>query len=492
MKIHMIGHASIFVETQDARVLMDPVLWDPFCEGLNETCPKREVIAEKLPEYDFLVISHQHLDHFDLRSLAYLPKNVDVLIPKDSLIADSLRQLGYSRIYCLGDFQKVRIGSTTLMTTRSEVRVPEFGMVFADDSGVFWNTVDTYFAPPTIQTVRANYPKIDFLLTTWHVSLETKYQYNQHCSFPFALYGELLNLIQLVSPKAIAPGAQGWKFIKEAAWQNQVVFPLTRERFCYDLKQVLPNIGDNIFVLDPSDVFTLNQEKYHLQVGACKYVNKIADDRESIEFAPVNVGANLIDGNPEKYDISLMKSVINQEIAEELSKFIQDNLHTLFSNHHYWKVIYQLEVVFPDSVCKWNIDFSQPSITVTEGRNPLANLFTYLTASSLYSLIQKKRDWDYLLCSGEYRHFHKIYSPTPLEILTPPESAIQDPITLKLSSAYIAGGNIKTELAKVIDSHPNIPAHQFQEDTDYSRMFNLGDILIKVNKKSKEKQVSNL
>ena len=220
MKIHMIGHASIFVETQDARILMDPVLWDPFCEGLNETCPKRELIPEKLPEYDFLIISHQHLDHFDLRTLAYLPKNVDVLIPKDAVIADSLRQLGYVHIYPLREFQKVRIGSTTLMTTRSEVRVPEFGMLFADESGVFWNTVDTYFAPHTIQAVKANYPEIDFLLATWHISLENKYQLNQNLQFPFALYGELINLIQLIEPKAIAPGAQGWKYIKEAAWQN--------------------------------------------------------------------------------------------------------------------------------------------------------------------------------------------------------------------------------------------------------------------------------
>jgi len=32
MKIHLIGHASIFVETQDCRIPMDTVLWDSFCE----------------------------------------------------------------------------------------------------------------------------------------------------------------------------------------------------------------------------------------------------------------------------------------------------------------------------------------------------------------------------------------------------------------------------------------------------------------------------
>ncbi len=85
-----------------------------------------------------------------MRSLAYLPKTVDVLIPKDKLIEDCLRKLGYSRIYPLSDFSKVNVGSTTMMTTRSDIPVPEFGMVFADDTGVFWNAVDSLFSPQTI------------------------------------------------------------------------------------------------------------------------------------------------------------------------------------------------------------------------------------------------------------------------------------------------------------------------------------------------------
>lgn len=137
MEIHMIGHASIFVETQDCKILMDPVLWDTHSEGIEDVCPKREVNHERLPEFDLLIISHRHTDHFDIRSLAYLPKTVDVLIPKDKLLENCLRKLGYLHIYPLGDFSEVKIGSTSLLTTRSENRVPEYGMVFADPSGIF-------------------------------------------------------------------------------------------------------------------------------------------------------------------------------------------------------------------------------------------------------------------------------------------------------------------------------------------------------------------
>jgi hypothetical protein len=479
MKIHMIGHASLLVETQDARVLMDPVLWDPFCEGLNETCPKREVFPERLPEFDFLVISHQHLDHFDLRSLAYLPKHVDVLIPPDPLIKSTLQELGYRNVYALNDFQKVKIGSTILMPTRSEIPVPEFGMVFADPSGVFWNTVDTYFAPPTIRTVQSHFPQIDFLLSTWHISLEVKYQLNQSISFPFALYGELLRLIQLISPEAIAPGAQGWKYINEAAWQNRVVFPVTRERFCHDVAQVLPDIRDRIYVLNPGDTFTLDQGTYHLEVGGCEYARMVEDDRDQIEFSPVTVGSALRDANPANENVAQMHQVISQEMSVAFSDFIQENLQTLFASHCQWQVVYQLEVVFPDGQRTWQIDFSQADVRAIEKRNPLANFFTYITASSLYALIQKRRDWDYLFCSGEYRQFHKVYQVSSAGLSIPPEGLLEDPLSLKYSARYVAGGGVKAELAK-LKAQGSIVSSSTQIAGPNYPMLNLGNMLIKV------------
>ena len=480
MKIHMIGHASIFVETQDCRILMDPVLWDPFCEGLNESCPKREVVHEKLPEFDFLVISHKHLDHFDIRSLAYLPKKVDVLIPKDKLIEDCLRKLGYSRIYALSVFSKVKVGSTTMMTTRSEIPVPEYGMVFADETGVFWNAVDTLFSPETIQKVRATYPCIDFLLTPWHISLEGKYQYNQNICFPFSLYGYLFNLINLIQPKAISPGAQGFKYIKESSWQNQVVFPVTRERFCHDIKIAFPEVKDNIFSLDPGDILIIDKEKYHHSVETCEYVNKVFDDRECLEFSPVQIGTKLVDSNPENYNVESMKQVIEEEICSNLSKFIMAHTESLFTEHHRWKVIYQLEIIFPDGSQKWHIDFSEYPIKVIVGNNPLSNLFTYITASGLYSLILKKRDWDYLLCSGEYRNFHKVYSITHLGIIPAEDSIMKDPIELKFPSEEIGGNNVYEEVDKWLDLNQNMSI----VDKDNNSMFKLGNVFFKKKQRS--------
>ena len=475
MQVHLLGHASLFVETEDCKILIDPVLQDPFCEGLNAACPQREVFKNNLPEYDFLIISHRHLDHFDLRSLAYLPKNVDVLIPQDNLIKDCLLQLGYSQIYPLADFTKVRSGSTMIMTTRSEVRVPEFGIVIKDDSGVFWNTVDTFFASQTIAKVKKSFPEIDFLLTTWHISLESKYQYNQPVSFPYELYSYLLKLIELIDPKAIAPGAQGFKYIGASAWQNNLVFPQTREKFCQDLQVAFPNLKDNIFEFDPGDVISFDRGKYKLLQQASPYAQMTADDRKVVDFAPVVAGNPLVDRNPEKYDGDLMQQQIKQEIGVNLPQFINNNLESLFQLHQQWNVIYQLTVVFPDGEEKWHVDFSQSPIEIKSGRNPLANYFTYITASTLYSLIQRDRDWDYALCNGEYRKWQKIYILDKTNLKYPQQVDFIDPIQLQFSSAYVAERNIYKELNSLNISKEGVSLSS-------SSMLNLGNILIKKKK----------
>ena len=220
------------------------------------------MIHEQIPEFDLLIISHQHLDHFDIRSLAYLPKTVTVLIPKDKLLETCLRKLGYSQIYHLSDFSEVNLGSTRLIATRSENRVPEYGIVFADESGVCWNQVDTVVSLDTIRFVKSRYPQVDLLLATWQPMLEVNYQNNYSLSFPYSQYNELLEKISLIQPKAIAPGANGVKFINGSSWLNQIVFPVTQEQFCKDVKMVYPEIGENVFTFDPGDILAFKNSEF--------------------------------------------------------------------------------------------------------------------------------------------------------------------------------------------------------------------------------------
>lgn len=431
MRIHMIGHASIFVETEDCNILMDPVLFDPHAEGIEDICPKREVIHDQIPEFDVLVISHRHLDHFDIRSLASLPKHVDVFIPQDKLLKTCLSKLGYSNIYYLKDESEVKIGSTHLIATRSENRVPEYGMLFADPSGVFWNQVDSDVSLKTIQFVKSRYPEIDFLLASWQPMLEANFQDNENLSFPYSSYNQELEKVSLIKPKAVSPGANGFKFVRGSFWLNQIVFPVTREQYCRDVHIVCPEVGNNVFALDPGDVLNFQNGEFNYMPASSEFVKKLEDNRDELYFSPVNVESNLIDDNVDNYNIEEVRKTIEEEVCINLSQFFTDNKNSLFIEHCRWQVIYQLEVIFPDCVEQWYFDFTEKIIQAKPGKHSLANFFTTISASSLYGFIEGIKGWDYAHMGGYYRSFKKIYVPTTHGIAQPHKTQIKEPLDFR-------------------------------------------------------------
>jgi UDP-MurNAc hydroxylase len=422
MKIEMIGHATIFVQTQNCRILMDPVLWDPHQEGLFDISPQREMLHEHFPEFDVLIISHQHLDHFDVRSLAWLPKKVRVFFPRDPVIKDTLERLGYESLFPVKDSSEINLGATRLLTTQSENPVPEFGVVFHDESGTFWNQVDTILQPPTIREVQRSFGDVHFLLASWQPMIELHYQKNEHLAFPFSDYGRIMRNIGRVAPKALAPGANGFRYREPAAWLNQLVFPVARERFCFDVQKAFSDIA--VLTLDPGDRVVMESGTCTKQANACSYVRTIRPGREDLDFCPVGMDAGL------QADAVLTTleedTTIQHELQTVLPKLFQDR--DLWAEHRHWDVIYQLEIVFPDRRERFWFDFGAAGGRLESGRNPAANLFTLISAHSLAGLISGSLGWDRVQLGGFYRHFHKLYIPNSHGILQPERGGIRDPL----------------------------------------------------------------
>ena len=449
MDIQLIGHASIFVETKDLRILIDPVLWDPHQEGLLDMCPRRQVVHERLPEFDCLIISHRHLDHFDIQTLAKLPKSVRVLIPQDELIESCLRELGYTSINPLKDFSQVRFGLTRILTTASENPVPEFGVVVVDDSGVFWNQVDTEPSQSTISFVHSRYSEVDLLLAAWQPMLELSYQFNQNLSFPYQEYSKLLAAVSLIQPRAIAPGANGFEYLNGSSWLNQVVFPVTREQFCRDVKLACPTVRENVFILDPGDILSFGGGSFCHSIGGSDFVRCVSRDRAHLDFAPVKIGSDLIDYNPDKVDPKVSRQLVIEEVEVGLPKFINDN-KLLFSEHRRWGIVYQLEVVLSDERCTWFFDFTEEHVEARRGRSPLANYFAHIAGSSLYGIIRRTKGWDHAMLGGYYRRSTKVYAVTPFGVARAEAKSLSDPLELKHPYKLILEDILRAEIKEYL------------------------------------------
>jgi UDP-MurNAc hydroxylase len=428
MRLEMIGHASIYVQTSNLKILMDPVLWDPHQEGLFDIHPEREVLHDRLPPFNVLILSHRHLDHFDIRSLASLPKTVQVFIPKDPTLEEYLRRLGFSKITGLKDFSEVTIGATTLFTTRSENPVPEYGIVFSDETGTIWNQVDSVVTPKTVQTVRSRFPRIDFLLACWQPMMEASFQNHRSIAFPHSRYQQVVYNVCLVEAGAVAPGANAFRYKDGASWLNGIVFPVDKGRFLHDIGLATQAAPPQRFPLDPGDSVVVRHATVERIAGGCSFVRRTNATPVSLAFRPVTTDTSIIDDNLDAVPEPDLEANTIRAIENDLTRYIAEHPGE-FEPHRRWQVIYQVEVVLPSGSQAWTIDFRQQETVAARGPNPLANVFAYITGSALYALGAATRGWDFAELGGYYRRYEKLYAVTPYGLVRGDEP-IADPLEL--------------------------------------------------------------
>jgi L-ascorbate metabolism protein UlaG (beta-lactamase superfamily) len=114
-----LGHSTVLLKIEGVTILTDPVFSDTVGLDLGvTTLGLKRIVAPALtrretPSPDIVLLSHAHMDHFDLASLRSLESNRTRVItaPKTS---DLLRPAQYSAVSELAWNDEIRIGSVVI------------------------------------------------------------------------------------------------------------------------------------------------------------------------------------------------------------------------------------------------------------------------------------------------------------------------------------------------------------------------------------------
>ena len=358
MKLVLIGHASWLVDTSDTRILFDPLLFDPNQADCYEVHPSRRVQLTELKDVDVVVVSHRHIDHFDVRSLCSLPKTATVLSPRDPLIVKALEAIGFAKVRVVDDWDRVRFGGTTIVATPSRNPVPEHGFVVSDGRHAIWNQVDTQVAPETAAEVNRTYGRLDVLIAPWQPLLELKFQLNESTSFPHQAYADLIRQASGCETKALIPGASGFRYGSRSRWLNRIAFPVARERFAEDVRRALAREDTAIHQVDPGDEIVCRGEDLAIGRQAATVVASAAGEESLIAFCPVDPFQELF-----KDHASLTTAQCEMSsIIDDLDRFIHRELaneSSPLSAYGRWRILYQLIVCFESGNLFVNWDFAR-------------------------------------------------------------------------------------------------------------------------------------
>ena len=143
MRVTHLGHACLLVETADRRVLIDP---GSFSHGF-----------EQLTGLDAILVTHNHVDHFDPEAVAALVRsNPSTPVHTDPLTAQKLREEGLDAVptrqgepFEVGDVTVTPVGELHAFNHEAMPRIPNVGVVLrADGEPSLFHPGDAYDADP--------------------------------------------------------------------------------------------------------------------------------------------------------------------------------------------------------------------------------------------------------------------------------------------------------------------------------------------------------
>jgi len=160
LKVTWLGHSTVLLDLDGTRVLTDPV-WSDRSSPLSWIGPKRwyapPTPLEAMPRPDVVVISHDHYDHLDRRTIEAM-QNWETRFVVPLGVGAYLRQWGisYARITELDWWQSVSVGALEITATPARhasgrglfdkdrtlwvgyaLRTPKHRVYFSGDTGLF-------------------------------------------------------------------------------------------------------------------------------------------------------------------------------------------------------------------------------------------------------------------------------------------------------------------------------------------------------------------
>ena len=459
MKVTLLGHATVLVEMDGANILMDQVLQDPFEDGAVISCPRRVIRADKLPPLDLIIISHQHPDHFDIPSLAQLPRGVHVLCPIDRAIQYALKSLGFTNVHPTAPMQRLVFKTYELLTTLSSVtNVIEFGIIFKDKSGTFWNQVDSVLSHETIGHALQALGSID-LLFAMHASQNFGFFENRSTGFPHAAHQMNLATVLSIKPRLTVPGAAGFRFAGEIEWCNAFLFPISRDQFVADLRTVAPNLATA--TANPGDVFEIEARTVQHRAGASEVAQTLEEDTWRLRFDPTATIPPLKDTNPDQYSDDQLRSEVAKVIAG-LEAFLRTSYggpEKLVVPFRELAASYAIEVVFPDGPQRYRIQFAKDDFRIESGpaAAAAAQMEHKITASALTGWVRRERSYFYVRAfSRMFSTLHELKVVDGMVTATPRlvPDLLSEFITWKIEGAEVA---MKHLLDHMIRTHARPP-----------------------------------
>jgi L-ascorbate metabolism protein UlaG (beta-lactamase superfamily) len=407
MRISILGHASMYIESGDTRVLVDPILRTAaFGGGTTAHYLERDLRLDRMPAPTVLAITHAHHDHLDPTSLARLDRDTQVVAPRDPDTLGALDRLGFSRIAVLDEWASFSAPGVRIVATPSECDVREVGYVFESENGRIWDMCDSEADAAIGERVRREIGACDVVAARYQPS-------NEIMTGIFRSLGPRFDRHRVVAwaeaaaataPKLVFPYASGVAFVGRYDWLNRYLFPFSSVYMADLFTQRLAGTGAGATV-NPGDVVELHDGSVEVHPQACDFVRYVPRPGDEPSWEPMEAHRLAgLDSPSERAELTeRLLAVLRGPWARWLVSALNTTLLVDLG------VVWQLVVHMGEGVrLSFGLDFGQKRWELVAGELPHANVFAHVAGRTLLDVLRKEAGPDALYATGDSLTYERI------------------------------------------------------------------------------------
>jgi glyoxylase-like metal-dependent hydrolase (beta-lactamase superfamily II) len=217
MRVTYLAHASLLVEAGGARLVTDPWLDGPTYLNAWWHFPAPVLSGAEL-RADYIYITHEHLDHFHVRTLQKLPRSTPILVGKfpRPRFRDKLRALGFTDVRELPHGRPVALGGLTV--TSYQYRADDTALVIDDGETKLFDLNDCLLRASSLEQVMNSHGEPDLLAMSFANAEAYPIVYEQEEPADWSTqscFDTFLEKVRKLRPRAFVPFASMFCFLSE-------------------------------------------------------------------------------------------------------------------------------------------------------------------------------------------------------------------------------------------------------------------------------------
>jgi L-ascorbate metabolism protein UlaG (beta-lactamase superfamily) len=480
MRVTICGHAALYIETIDQRILLDPCFSDTLVKGTLTYYPGRVFELDKLPNLTALVVTHGHFDHFHLETLQKLPRELPVITADEPALVEQLQKIGFSKIIICQPWQAIALGQTYLLPTPSDHEEPEFGLLVRDATGTFWHMADAEVTAEIGERITQEYGAIDLISTKYQpvVRASMGYQHGMGATFDRQGVVSWLEAACACNPGLVFPYASGLCFSGRHAWFNRYAFPLSSEETVRLLQRRLGS-PERAITVRPGDAIELRSGQSPQRHEQSSHFVRAKPSFE-LRWEPIDISTLTGLSTPEER--RTLQRKLDALLAGSFISWLKQKVKQADSSWASFpaeQVVWQLVVHAGDGErLNYAIDFRLEDFSVLAGEHPEANFFTHIAGQAVDDVMTGKMPGLIFWLAGEARSYEKVVCVRNNRFESPkwpktPEDFPSDPLTYYLR--HFGTGETSLVESELADGELEKASNSLESTNDIQILTRLGE-----------------